>query len=178
VFFVTLHFCPINIQVTQATTISPIYRPTEYLLALPSQLPSSQLFNIMNAILSRLVLMGITCWLMLFSFESASAQGKSQMVRLAKLQIDVAQLESYKAALKDEIETSVRVEPGVLTLYAVSEKDNPTHIMVFEIYANTDAYKAHVETPHFKKYKNITKEMVKSLELIETVSIALVSKAK
>ena len=108
--------------------------------------------------------------LMLTSIFSgnASAQDKNQMVRLAKIVIDSAQLETYKAALKEEIETSVRLEPGVLTLYAVSEKDNPNHITILEIYADTDAYKAHLETPHFKKYKGITKEMVKSLELVET----------
>jgi quinol monooxygenase YgiN len=36
----------------------------------------------------------------------------------------------------------------------------------------------HLETPHFKKYKNTTKGMVKSLELIETVPIALETKKK
>jgi len=94
------------------------------------------------------------------------AQQKNQMVRLAKLVIDSAQLENYKALLKEEIETSVRVEPGVLTLYTVSEKDNPTHITILEIYADTAAYKAHLQTPHFIKYKKGTMNMVKSLELV------------
>ncbi len=104
--------------------------------------------------------------LMQFIFNSASAQNNSQMVRLAKLVIDSSQLQSYKALLKEEIETSVRVEPGVLTLYAVSEKNNPTHITILEIYADTAAYKAHLLTPYFIKYKNGTKDMVKSLELV------------
>jgi quinol monooxygenase YgiN len=51
------------------------------------------------------------------------------------------QLEDYKAAVREHIETAIRVEPGVLVLYAVSEKD-PTHIRVFEIYARTEAYRA------------------------------------
>jgi quinol monooxygenase YgiN len=105
-------------------------------------------------------------------------QQKVQVIRIAKLQIDSVYLENYKAALKEEIETSVRVEPGVLSLYAVSEKDNPTHITIFEIYANVDAYKAHRETPHFKKYKSSTKEMVKSLELVEVDPIVLGTKLK
>ena len=103
---------------------------------------------------------------------------QGRYVRLAEVEIDPAQLESYKAAVKEEIETSVRVEPGVLALYAVSEKDNPAHIMVFEIYRDADAYKAHLETPHFKKYKTTTKGMVKSLKLVETVPIMLSAKAK
>ena len=103
----------------------------------------------------------------LFSLSNASAQEKNQMLRMAKLVIDPAQLENYKSILKEEIEASVSLEPGVLTLYAVSEKENPNRITIFEIYASTEAYKSHVQTPHFLKYKNATKDMVKSLELVD-----------
>jgi len=106
-----------------------------------------------------------------FCCDNASAQNKDQMVRLAKLVIDSTQLENYNALLKEEIEASVRLEPGVLTLYAVSEKNNPTHITILEIYADTVAYKLHLQTPHFLKYKNGTKDMVKSLELVGTVPL-------
>jgi len=41
------------------------------------------------------------------------------------------------------------------------------------MYADADAYKAHLETPHFKKYKATTQKMVKSLRLTETVPIML-----
>jgi quinol monooxygenase YgiN len=109
--------------------------------------------------------------LVLSCINHASAQNINQMVRLAKLVIDSTQLENYKAALKEEIETSVRIEPGVKTLYAVTEKDNPTHITILEIYADTAAYKAHLQTPHFMKYKTGTKDMVKSLEVVETVPL-------
>ncbi|MBL0745570.1 antibiotic biosynthesis monooxygenase [Chryseolinea sp. Jin1] len=93
------------------------------------------------------------------------------MVRLAKLVIDANQLEPYKAFLREEIESSLRLEPGVKTLYAVSEIQNPTHITILEIYADTVAYKAHLKTPHFIKYKTGTKDMVKSLELVETTPL-------
>lgn len=42
---------------------------------------------------------------------------------------------------------------------------------ILEIYADEAAYKAHLQTPHFLKYKNGTKEMVKSLELIEVTPL-------
>lgn len=98
-------------------------------------------------------------------------QEKKQVVRLAKLVIDSAQLQRYNEFLKEGIETSVRLEPGVLTLYAVAEKERPTHITILEIYASPDAYKQHIQTPHFLKYKNGTRDMVKSLELIETIPL-------
>ena len=103
----------------------------------------------------------------LFLDCSVEAQSNAQMVRLAKLVIDSAQLENYKALLKEEIETSVRVEPGVITLYAVTEKNRPTHITILEIYADTAAYRSHILTPHFIKYKEGTKDMIQSLELAE-----------
>jgi 4-carboxymuconolactone decarboxylase len=105
--------------------------------------------------------------LILLCAERAAAQTKTQMVRIAKIVVDPAQLDAYKAAAEEEIEASVRLEPGVLTLYAVAEKENPTHFTILEIYADTTAYKAHIQTPHFLKYKNGTKNMVKSLELVE-----------
>jgi 4-carboxymuconolactone decarboxylase len=124
---------------------------------------SNQYFGFVQMIIAGMVA--------LFSIGTATAQEKTQMVRLAKLVIDPAQLESYKAILKEEIEASVSKEPGVLTLYAVSEKENPNHITILEIYANTEAYQSHLTTAHFLKYKNGTKDMVNSLELVETVPL-------
>ncbi len=110
--------------------------------------------------------------------RSPTEQMQGRVVRLAELEIDPVQLENYTAALREEIETSIRVEPGVLTLYAVALKDNPAQIRIFETYADVAAYKAHLETPHFKKYKTVTQGMVKSLKLVETDPIMLGVKGK
>jgi quinol monooxygenase YgiN len=99
-------------------------------------------------------------------------------VRVAEIEVGPVQLEVYKAAAKEIIEDSVRLEPGVLALYSVSDKDNPAHVTVFEIYADKDAYKTHLETAHFKKYKAATQDMVRSLKLRDTVPIALSAKSK
>ncbi|RAI92025.1 putative quinol monooxygenase [Algoriphagus yeomjeoni] len=112
------------------------------------------------------------------SKKNPSAQNQPQVVRMAKLKIHPEMLDNYKAFLKEEIETSVRIEPGVLALNAVSDKNDPTSITILEIYANQAAYLAHLETAHFLKYKNGTSQMVKSLELVEVEEIALRSKTK
>jgi quinol monooxygenase YgiN len=101
------------------------------------------------------------------AYSDARGQQPTPMVRLAKIVVDSSRLAEYKVALKEEAEKSVQIEPGVLTLYAVSEKANPTHFTILEIYADSAAYLAHLQTPHFIKYKTITKDMVKSLELVE-----------
>jgi len=97
-------------------------------------------------------------------------------VRIAELEIDPAQLEAYKAALGEEIETSIRLEPGVLALYAVSLKEHPNQVRIFETYANRDAYESHLKTPHFSKYKAGTQRMIKALKLLETDPIRLGAK--
>ena len=108
-----------------------------------------------------------------------SAPPPSQpVVRLAELEIDPAQLNSYTAFLREEIETSIRVEPGVLNLYAVSVKGQPTQIRIFEMYASSSAYEAHLQTPHFLKYKTGTQGMVTSLTLLETEPVSLGAKSK
>jgi quinol monooxygenase YgiN len=110
---------------------------------------------------------------------SATAQEtQGQYIQLAEIEIDPAQLEAYKAAVKEHIETAVRVEPGVLALYAVSDGDNPTQVKVFEIYRDIEAYKSHLESQHFKKYKATTETMVKSLKLVRTDAIALAAKTR
>ena len=106
----------------------------------------------------------------------AHAQDKKPYVRIARLVIDSAQLEDYKIALKVHAEAAVNKEPGVLTLYAVYDKDEPTHVTVFEIYASEEAYKIHIQTPHFLKYKSAVKNMVKSLVLTDVIPIALEAK--
>lgn len=116
----------------------------------------------------------IASFLILFSFAPKTIE--QPLVRIAELEIDPSQLEAYRDALKEEIATSIRVEPGVRTLYAVAVKEHPTQIRIFETYANHAAYEAHLQTPHFKKYKTETQGMVKSLKLIETEPILLGSK--
>ena len=120
---------------------------------------------------SKVSLVFIFTILMFVLREQAYGQEKNPMVRLAKIVVDAAQLEQYKAILKEEAETSVKLEPGVLTLYAVSEKENPTHFTILEIYADSAAYKSHLQTPHFLRYKTGTTDMVVSLELVETTPL-------
>ena len=108
--------------------------------------------------------------------ENAAAQDKNQMVRIAKIKIDPLQLERYNIALKEQINAAIRDEPGVLSYYAVADKKDPSSITILEIYADTAAYNSHILTPHFKKYKEKVKDMVKALELIDVTLVAAAKK--
>ena len=109
---------------------------------------------------------------------SAAHPLEGSIVRIVELEIDPAQLDAYKDALNEEIETSIRVEPGVLTLYAISLKDHPEQIRLFERYRDAAAYESHLQSPHFKTYKDRTQQMVKFLRLLEAEPILLGSKSR
>jgi len=102
-----------------------------------------------------------------------SALKPAPHVRVADLQIDPAQLDSYKAAVSEEIDASILLEPGVLTIYSVSLNEDPTQLRFFEIYADDAAYREHIASPHFKKYVETTKNMITGRELFEMDPISL-----
>ena len=108
--------------------------------------------------------------------STALASSAAPFVRIAELDIDPVHLVAFHAAVRESIETSVRVEPDVLALYAVADKERPTHITVFEIYTSAAAYDRHRETPHFRKFFTTTQAMVLQRRLIDTTPIAMQSK--
>lgn len=93
------------------------------------------------------------------------------MIRLAAIEIEPAFLKEYLEILKIESEASVRLEPGVICIYPMFEKERPNEIRLLEIYADKAAYESHLKSPHFIEYKTSTASMVKSLELIEMSAI-------
>ena len=108
----------------------------------------------------------------LFGENIPLRQYGERIVRLAEIEVVPEFLDEYLAFAKEVGETSVKVEPGVLTLFSMQEKENPYKIHILEIYADKEAYQSHLQTAHFKKYKEVTAKMVKSLKLIDTNPLA------
>ncbi len=97
------------------------------------------------------------------------------MIRIAEIEIRPEYLDEYVNILMEESEASVRLEPGVICIYPMFQKQNPTEIRLLEIYANKEAYESHLQTAHFKHYKETTLKMVKALKLIDMEAIDLES---
>jgi quinol monooxygenase YgiN len=105
--------------------------------------------------------------LLLVACSAAIAQPKDMIVRISEIEIHPNRLAEYNAILKEEAEASVSLEPGVIAIFPMSQKEKPTEVRILEIYATREAYEAHLKTPHFQKYKTTTLEMVKSLKLVD-----------
>ena len=93
------------------------------------------------------------------------------IVRLSKIEFYPECLKEYMKYATEVGEVSLRTEPGVLTMYAVSEKENPDRITILETYASQEAYKSHIASEHFQKYKQGTLHMVKTLVLSDQMPL-------
>lgn len=105
-----------------------------------------------------------------------AAQAKAPMesdgiIRLTRIEIYPQYLTEYQKFVTEVGQVSLLTEPGVLTMYALSEKDNPCKITILETYASQAAYKAHIASGHFQKYKQATLHMVKDLRLVDQRSL-------
>ena len=99
------------------------------------------------------------------------AQHHTMMIRISEIEIDSNYLEQYKSILKEESRASVELEPGVIAIYPMYQQEQPTQVRILEIYKNREAYESHIKTPHIKKYKSTTLNMVRSLKLVDMDAI-------
>lgn len=123
------------------------------------------------------------CLIVLCSMMTATVSGQKEksdnqafelenmMVRIAEIAVEADYLDEYISILEEEAEASVRLEPGVICIYPMFQKENPAQIRLLEIYADMAAYESHLRTPHFKHYKESTLPMVKSLQLVDMEAI-------
>lgn len=93
------------------------------------------------------------------------------IIRLSRVEVYPEYLEEYLKMAVEVGQTSLLTEPGVLTMYALAEKDNPNIITILETYASQDAYKSHIASAHFQKYKQGTLHMIRHLRLLDQTEL-------
>jgi quinol monooxygenase YgiN len=103
----------------------------------------------------------------LVAHRNAYAQEPDMLVRISEIEISEQHLQEYQRILNEEAEASLRLEPGVLCIFPIVQKDNQTQVRILEIYASRDAYDTHIKSVHFQKYKKSTLGMVKALRLVD-----------
>ncbi|GAA4153353.1 antibiotic biosynthesis monooxygenase [Chryseobacterium ginsenosidimutans] len=93
------------------------------------------------------------------------------LVRISEIEIVPEYLEEYKTILQKESSESVKLEPGVIVIYLIFQKEDPLQIRILEVYADQKAYKSHLQTSHFQHYKTATLKMIKSLKLVDMTAL-------
>lgn len=89
------------------------------------------------------------------------------IVRISAIEVFPEYLDEYLIAAKEVAETSIKKEKGVISIYPMILIENNNKINILEIYKDQEAYKKHINSKHFQKYKTSTLHMVKSLELLD-----------
>lgn len=84
--------------------------------------------------------------------------------------------QKFKDVVIPEMEQSLKVEAGVLAMYAVKDKNNANRWYFYEIYGSKTSYETHLKTPHFQEYITKTAEMISYKEAIAVTPSLLMNK--
>ena len=109
----------------------------------------------------------------LFGADIPVREYGERVVRLAEIEIDPEELDAYLEYAAEVGRVSMATEPGVIALFSMQDVSDPCKVYILEVYADKLAYEAHVQTAHFRKYKDGTADMVRSLKLIDTIPMVV-----
>lgn len=103
--------------------------------------------------------------------EVVQNNNNGMIVRISEIEVYPEYLEEYLEYATDVAAASVKKEREVISIYPMSVIKDHTQIRILEIYKNQDAYKKHIASSHFKKYKEGTLHMIKHLDLVDTYQL-------
>jgi (4S)-4-hydroxy-5-phosphonooxypentane-2,3-dione isomerase len=73
------------------------------------------------------------------------------LVLVVRIKIKPDSIDKFMVALMENA-TAARTEPGCLQFDVLVDPEDRTHLMLYEVYRDADAFEAHQQTPHFRKY--------------------------
>ena len=91
--------------------------------------------------------------------QRVAAQAPGMFVNSVDLDIVPAEREKYLAAITENGMAAVK-EPGCRRFDILNLASDPNHFLLYEVYDNEAAFRAHRATDHFKKYAATTASMV------------------
>lgn len=84
--------------------------------------------------------------------------------------------QAFKNIVLPEMAESLKVEEGVLAMYAATDAQNTRRWYFYEIYASAAAYQQHRATPHFRAYIAQTAQMSARKESVPVTPVLLTNK--
>jgi autoinducer 2-degrading protein len=119
------------------------------------------------------VVIAVGTWMLLpMHGDEAAAQAGPYIVNAINLDIAPDQFDKFMEAAKENAAASTK-DAGCREFNIVVSKDDPHHIMFFEVYDNAAALDVHRATDHFKKYQAATKDMVTKRDAKQFLSVAM-----
>ena len=117
-------------------------------------------------LIALLVFLGLT--MTVYALEN---KNNDMIIRISEIEVYPEYLNEYLVFAREVAKASIDKEEGVISIYPMHVIKNNNQIRILEIYKNEEAYKKHIASAHFQKYKQGTLSMVKSLELVDTYQL-------
>ena len=99
------------------------------------------------------------CFVLLPASQRVEAQSAGMYVNAVDLDIVPAERDNFLAAIKENGAAAAK-EPGCHRFDILNLTSDPNHFLLYEVYDNEAALKAHRETEHFKKFIAAAGKMV------------------
>ncbi len=79
-------------------------------------------------------------------------------VLIVPIHIQPEHREAFLESMLDDAIGSVRDEPGCLRFDVIQDSSDPNCIYLYEVYRDEAAFQAHVEAPHFVRWRETVKD--------------------
>lgn len=103
--------------------------------------------------------------------QAYESKNDDMIIRISEIEVYPEYLDEYLTFAKEVAKVSIEKKDGVISIYPMMVMKNNNQIRILEIYKNEEAYKNHIASVHFQKYKQGTISMVKSLDLVDTYQL-------
>ena len=79
---------------------------------------------------------------------------------VVQMEVRPGRREEFLAGMAANAESSVRDEPGCLRFDVCSVAADEDRFVLYELYADTDAFAAHMASPHFARWRQIAEQVL------------------
>ena len=87
-------------------------------------------------------------------------------VLLLKFQVKPENLDQFIEEILVDASTSVAKEPGCFQFDVSRDEDDPNVIYLYEVYADKAAFEAHLETPHLKRWVEVSENWYAAEQIV------------
>ena len=81
---------------------------------------------------------------------------------VVQMEVRPGSREEFLAGMTANAEVSVRDEPGCLRFDVCSVEGDENRFLLYELYADADAFAAHKQAPHFLEWRQVADRVVAS----------------
>ena len=78
---------------------------------------------------------------------------------LVTFRVKPDQIDAFTSATLEDARASLQ-EAGVLRFEVIQQSEDPTHVILYEVYQTREDGLAHLETAHFKNWQSSIKSML------------------